>query len=138
MSVFISHSESETVLLAQKIADTVKKGSIIALHGTLGTGKTAFSRGFIQYLTHSKTDVPSPTFTLLQTYETESFPIYHFDMYRLKSPDEAYELGIEEAFSEGVSLIEWPDKIGSLLPKNHIKIRFEMQQDGSRRITVEE
>ncbi len=138
MSVFISHSESETVLLAQKIADTVKRGTILALYGTLGTGKTAFSRGFIQYLTRSKTDVPSPTFTLLQTYETETFPIYHFDMYRLKTPDEAYELGIEEAFSEGVSLIEWPDKIDSLLPKKHIKIHFEIQQDGSRRIIVEE
>ena len=104
----------------------------------LPSGKSAFSRGFIKSLCPLVEDVPSPTFTLLQTYEAKDFEIYHFDMYRLKTPEEAYELGIEDAFIDGVSLIEWPEKIGSLLPKNAMRISFEIQEDQSRLITVEE
>ena len=80
-------------------------------------------------------EVPSPTFTLLQIYDTPDFMIYHFDMYRLKSPDEAYEIGIEEAFIDGVSLIEWPEKIESLLPKKHISVTFKTTENG-RLITI--
>ena len=105
MSVFISHNEQETLEFAVNFAKTLKVGDIVALHGTLGVGKTAFTRGVIQSLIGQK-EVPSPTFTLLQTYETPNFDIYHFDMYRLKSPQEAYEIGIEDAFAEGVSFIE--------------------------------
>lgn len=135
---YISFNEQDTISIAQKIASTIKKGTIIALDGTLGAGKTAFCRGFIQFLCGSNQDVPSPTFTLLQTYECNRFPIYHFDMYRLKTPEEAYELGIEEAFSDGVSLIEWPEKIGYLLPSKHLSITFEIQQNQSRIITIKE
>ena len=132
---FTSCSEAETIQIATRLAQRVKVGDIIALYGTLGAGKTAFCRGFIQSFLKNQ-DVPSPTFTLLQTYDTPNFPIYHFDMYRLKSADEAYEIGIEDAFAEGVSLIEWPEKMESLLPKKHISIRIDM--DGQQRlITVE-
>ncbi len=137
MSQYISKSESETMTLAADIARRVKPGDVLALRGTLGAGKTAFSRGFIQSLCPEVQEVPSPTFTLLQTYDTPDFPVYHFDMYRLKSPDEAYEIGIEDAFAEGVSLIEWPEKIGRLLPSKHWEILFEIQ-DNHRLITVEE
>ncbi len=138
MTEFIAHTENETLALAAELANTVQPGTVIALYGTLGAGKTAFCRGFIQSLCGSEQEVPSPTFTLLQTYETARFPVFHFDMYRLKTPDEAYELGIEDAFAEGVSLIEWPEKIGTLLPRKHLSITFDIQSDGSRRITVKE
>lgn len=135
---YLSLSEHDTISLAQKIASTVKKGTVIALYGTLGAGKTAFCRGFIQALCGKEQEVPSPTFTLLQTYDSSQFPLYHFDMYRLKNPEEAYELGIEDAFCDGVCLIEWPEKIGSLLPTKSISITFEIQPDQSRLITIKE
>lgn len=135
---FISHSEAKTLEIAANFAKNISAGSVVALYGTLGAGKSAFCRGFIQSLCKTVEDVPSPTFTLLQTYEAPLFEIYHFDMYRLKTPEEAYELGIEDAFLDGVSLIEWPEKIGSLLPKNAIRITFQIQEDQSRLITIEE
>lgn len=136
MKQYISHNESETLSIAAEFAKTLKPSDVIALHGTLGVGKTAFTRGVIQSLTHA-TEVPSPTFTLLQIYDTPHFDLYHFDMYRLKSPEEAYEIGIEDAFAYGVSFIEWPDKIAPLLPKKHIDITFEMK-DEYRLITIKE
>ena len=135
MSVFLSHSEKETAEIAARLAKQLKSGDIVTLYGTLGAGKTAFCRGFIQSLL-PETEVPSPTFTLLQTYDTPSFPVYHFDMYRLKSPEEAYEIGIEDAFAEGVSLIEWPEKIGSLLPKKHIRVDIRFKGN-DRQIEIE-
>ena len=135
MTRYTSHCEEETDIIAAKLAHRVKTGDIIALYGTLGAGKTAFCRGFIHALTQKKIDVPSPTFTLLQIYDTPSFPIYHFDMYRLKSPDEAYEIGIEDAFAEGVSLIEWPEKMGKILPQKHISVMIEIV-DTKRIITI--
>ena len=114
-------TENDTKLLAEKFAKIAKKGDVFALFGTLGAGKSVFSRYFIQNLTDA-TDVPSPTFTLVQTYESPQFEIYHYDMYRLKSSDEAYELDIEEAFYNAVSLVEWPEKISPLLPKDIWKI----------------
>lgn len=133
----ISHTESETLSIATDFANRLKKGDIIALHGDLGTGKTTFSKGVIHALSPQTTDVPSPTFTLVQEYDTPHFPIYHFDFYRLKSPNEAYEIGIEDMFTDGVCLIEWPDKIGSLLPKKHIDVFFEIKNN-IHHITIKE
>lgn len=135
MTSYVSHSEQETAQIAAELASHVQSGDVIALYGTLGMGKTIFCRGFIESFLPN-TEVPSPTFTLLQTYDTDAFPIYHFDMYRLKSPMEAYEIGIEDAFAEGVSLIEWPEKIGRLLPKKHIAVTIEADGD-YRKITIE-
>ena len=117
-------TEQDTKSLAEKISEIAQKGDVFALYGTLGAGKSTFARYFIQHLTAAK-DVPSPTFTLVQTYETSAFDIYHYDMYRLKSPEEAYELDIEDAFYSGVSLIEWPEKVSSLLPRDLWKISIE-------------
>ena len=133
--IYYSQNEQETARIASELAQKLHVGDIVALYGTLGMGKTAFCRGFIQSFLNEQ-DVPSPTFTLLQTYDTPKFPIYHFDMYRLKSPEEAFEIGIEDAFAEGVSLIEWPEKIGNLLPKKHIRIFIEPDKKG-RKITIE-
>ena len=120
-------TENDTKLLAEKFAKIAKKGDVFALFGTLGAGKSVFSRYFIQNLTDA-TDVPSPTFTLVQTYEAPQFEIYHYDMYRLKSPDEAYELDVEEAFYNAVSLVEWPEKILPLLPKDIWKITISVKR----------
>lgn len=116
-----SLSEKDTRFLAEKFAKIAQKGDVFALYGTLGVGKSTFSRYFIQFLTEA-TDVPSPTFTLVQTYDADFFEIYHYDMYRLKKPEDAFELDIEEAFYNGVCLIEWPEKIANLIPKNAWKI----------------
>jgi len=137
MTAYLSHSVDDTVSCAARLAQTVRPGDIIALYGTLGAGKTEFCRGFIRTLTSRKADVPSPTFTLLQIYDTPGFPVYHFDMYRLKSPEEAYEIGIEDAFAEGVSLIEWPEKIGKLLPQRHISVTLEISGT-DRLITIKD
>ena len=129
-------TEAETASIAAQIAPLLKKGDIVALNGTLGTGKTTFTRALIRHLTHQDVDVPSPTFTLLQTYDTPKFMLYHFDFYRLKNPEEAFEIGIEDAFANGVSFIEWPDRLGGLLPQKHKSISFTILPNGSRRITT--
>lgn len=127
MSSFISTNETETLKYAAKFAKNLKPGDIIALRGSLGSGKTVFSKGVIQALCRPDTDVPSPTFTIVQSYDTIKGPLYHFDFYRLKTPEEAYEIGIEDAFADGICLIEWPEKIGSLLPQKHIDVFLEIQ-----------
>lgn len=114
---YLLSTEQDTKNLAVKFAKIAKRGDVFALYGTLGMGKSVFSRAFIQELCKAE-DVPSPTFTLLQTYEAPNFDIYHYDLYRLKHPDEVFELGIEDAFYNAVCLIEWPDKMGGYLPKD--------------------
>lgn len=127
----VCKTEKDTCFLAKKVAKAAKRGDVFALFGTLGAGKSTFSRYFISYLSGA-VEIPSPTFTLVQTYDGPGYEIYHYDMYRLKSPDEAFELDIEEAFYNGVSLIEWPEKIGSLLPKDCWKITITT--NGAERI----
>lgn len=130
----ICHSEDETIKLATQLARLAKAGDTFALYGTLGMGKSVFARGFIQCLTKAE-EVPSPTFTLVQSYEAPNFEIYHFDLYRLKSPDEIFELGMEEALYEGVCLIEWPEKMGGYLPKNCFSIQISAHPEG-REISI--
>ena len=124
---FICKNENDTKKLASLIADICHKGDVFALYGTLGTGKSTFSRYFIQHFM-GNIDVPSPTFTLVQTYSADDFDIYHYDMYRLKQPDEAYELGIDEAFYNAVNLIEWPENIERLLPKYTWRINIAAKE----------
>ena len=114
--------EAATVALARRIAAVARPGDVIALAGELGVGKTRFARAFVDALTGAREEVPSPTFTLVQTYDSPGGPIWHFDLYRLTRPDEAYELGIEEALSEGISLIEWPDRAQGLLPDQRLDL----------------
>lgn len=112
--------------LAARLAALVVPGDVIALAGDLGAGKTEFARAFINALArrHGQPaeEVPSPTFTLAQSYDFPPFTVWHFDLYRIKRPDEAWELGIEDAFADGVSLIEWPDRLGGLLPADALRI----------------
>ena len=127
---FLSTCEADTIQCARQFAKTLRGNEIIALEGTLGMGKTVFARGVIQALSGNPTEVPSPTFTLLQTYDTPLGIVYHFDFYRLKNQMEAYEIGIEDAFYDSICLIEWPEKIGTLLPKNTIHIQFKTTPEG--------
>ena len=133
--VFKCKLEEDTKKLAREFAKISKKGDVFAMYGTLGVGKSTFSRFFIQSLC-GDIDVPSPTFTLVQMYDTNDFELYHYDMYRLKKQEDAYELGIEDAFYSGVNLIEWPENIEGLLPKTCWKIHIETQ-DNARIFTIE-
>ncbi len=126
---YLSKSEAETIRLGKLLAGAARKGDIFALYGTLGMGKSVLSRAFIQHFL-GNIDVPSPTFTLLQTYDAPDYEIYHFDLYRLKDPDEIFELGMEEAMYNGVCLIEWPEKMGGYLPKRAITVKITPQKNG--------
>lgn len=132
----ITHSEEETAALAQKLASSIEAGKPVLLHGNLGMGKSVFARALIRTLCgDDDLEVPSPTFTLVQTYETPENLIWHFDLYRLKDPDEVYELGWEEALEDGIILVEWPEKLGSLIPANVMKINFSAnEQEPSKRV----
>ena len=131
---FISHNEEETALIAQRLAKITKRGDIWALSGTLGAGKSVFARAFIQHLTHAE-EVPSPTFTLVQNYWTDDFDIYHYDLYRIKDASEIFELGVEDAFYTGVSLVEWPEKMAGFAPRNMWHVKIEIN-NGERIISI--
>lgn len=133
----ITSSEAETAAIASILARSAGAGDIFALRGDLGAGKSVFARGFIHALL-GPIEVPSPTFTLVQQYETAGAPLYHFDLYRLESPDEVLELGWDEAMQEGVCLIEWPERAGALLPPRAITIAIATQPDESRRIDIDD
>ena len=113
--------ESATAALAARLAALARPGDVIALNGELGAGKTSFARSFIRARGAAE-EVPSPTFTLVQTYQLPDATVWHFDCYRLRDPEEAWELGIEDAFRDGISLIEWPERLGPLLPKRRLDI----------------
>jgi tRNA threonylcarbamoyladenosine biosynthesis protein TsaE len=118
-----------TARLAGDLAPLLRPGDVVALAGDLGSGKTTFARALIAALAGRfgvpREEVPSPTFTLVQTYDFPGLAVWHFDLYRLKDPAEALELGIEDAFSGAVSLIEWPERLGALLPARRLELRFE-------------
>jgi tRNA threonylcarbamoyladenosine biosynthesis protein TsaE len=116
--------ESATSALAARLAAVAVPGDVIALSGELGAGKTSFARAFIRARGGSE-EVPSPTFTLVQLYDLPGGPIWHFDLYRLRDAEEVWELGIEDAFRDGISLIEWPERIGPLLPAWRLGIALE-------------
>lgn len=129
MKKYILKSENDTKNLAKQIAKNTKRGDIVTLKGDLGVGKTFFVNCFINYLykreNRENIVVTSPTFNLVKTYETNNFLIYHFDLYRIKTVEELYELDLDDAF-ENVSLIEWPEMIFDILPKRAIEINFKL------------
>jgi tRNA threonylcarbamoyladenosine biosynthesis protein TsaE len=126
-----------TERLAAILAAKVRPGDVILLSGDLGAGKTHFARAFINALSPAAEEVPSPTFTLVQTYDGVAggvpLHIWHFDLYRLRSSEETLELGIEDALAEGVSLIEWPDRLGRLMPSEFLELRLAIAADGTTR-----
>jgi len=119
-----------TQALAGRVAALARRGDMIGLRGDLGSGKTVFARAFIRAravrLDAAPPDqVPSPTFTLVQVYELPEAPVWHIDLYRLERPDAAWELGIEEAFSDGIALIEWPERLGRLTPAERLEVALD-------------
>lgn len=121
--------EAATASLGASLAVRSRAGDVIALFGELGAGKTSLARGFIRTLAGSSTEVPSPTFTLVQTYTAEMFEIWHFDLYRIGRPSGARELGLDEA-QAGVALIEWPERLAERLPRRRLEVRLSVAGGG--------
>jgi tRNA threonylcarbamoyladenosine biosynthesis protein TsaE len=122
-------SEKATIALGTALAKTLRLGDFVALNGDLGAGKTTIARAIIRALMGENCEVPSPTFTLVQIYETTAFPIYHFDLYRIKSPDEIWELGWED-IGAGLVLCEWSERIGVNIPANRLEINLRFTAKG--------
>jgi tRNA threonylcarbamoyladenosine biosynthesis protein TsaE len=122
-------SEKDTVALGAALAVDARRGDVIALRGPLGAGKTTLARGFIQKIVGTAEEVVSPTFTLVQVYDTADVPIWHFDLYRLDNPEDAWELGFEEALATGISVIEWPERLGALLPAARLDVVLSSKGD---------
>jgi len=131
----------ETALagLASELASTLSWPSFVALRGDLGAGKTSFARALIRALpgTSDREEVPSPTFTLVQTYDTEKGPVWHFDLYRIEHPSELVELGWDDAIDEGLCLVEWPERAQNALPPDRLEIEITMgASETSRRVRI--
>jgi tRNA threonylcarbamoyladenosine biosynthesis protein TsaE len=126
--------EAATQDLGARLAGILRPGDVVCLSGDLGAGKTTLARALVRTLTDPEEEVPSPTFTLVQTYETLAGTVWHFDLYRLKKPEESYELGLEDAVSD-ICLIEWPERLGKLLPRKRLDVHLEAN-DAARRATL--
>ena len=121
--------EAATAALGERLGAVARAGDVIALVGDLGAGKTTLARALIRSHLGPETEAPSPTFTLVQTYPGPRFDIWHFDLYRLEDPGEARELGMEEAV-DGLSLIEWPERLGRYLPTVRLEVRLSLEGQG--------
>ncbi len=128
---FRLNAEGDTARLGAALARALRRGEAICLAGPLGAGKSVLARGLIRALSAGERDVPSPTFTLVQFYEGPRFPVAHFDLYRLTSADEAFEIGLDEALRDGAAVIEWPERLGHHLPPHRLDI--ELVPDGESR-----
>ena len=136
MLTFRTNSAEETIQLGQKIGKLLKKGDIIAMQGTLAAGKTTITKGIAQALEISDT-ITSPTFCLISEYYG-TMPLYHFDVYRLEGTEDFINLGADDMlYGDGVSIIEWSEKIMEELPSRTIILRLTPQEDGSRLIEIE-
>lgn len=132
---------SATQRLGALIASGFGVGDVIALSGALGAGKSALARAIIQAANPSVEDIPSPTFTLVQTYEfLDGTPLWHLDLYRIESPEEAMELGLDDAFVDAACLIEWPERLKNLLPEDNLSVHLHLShkngEDGVRYVDI--
>ena len=149
-SMFLLNNLKDTQAFATNLAKVTRIGDTVTLSGDLGVGKTSFAQFFIKSLTSEETEVTSPTFNIVNIYQIneaysdslrnnskeeliKNLSIWHFDLYRLQSKDEIYELGIEEAWDTAISLIEWPDIIHNILPKDRIEIELSFLDDDDKR-----
>ena len=135
MEITVS-SEDDTARLARRVAKILRAGDAVFLSGPLGAGKSVFARALIRDLSADESlDVPSPTFTLVQTYDTSAGPLFHFDLYRLEREEEVLELGWEDALHDGISLIEWPERVHALAPPRRLEVSLRtVQSDENTRI----
>ena len=132
----ISDSEQETIATAEKFAKHLKAGDIIFLQGELGAGKTVFMKGIARALKVSPKKVTSPTFILMNYYEGK-LPVYHFDLYRLEKPEEISSINFDEYFyGDGICFIEWPERLGGLLPENHWLVELRHKSENERDLCI--
>lgn len=130
-------SPDATADLARRLAADLSAGDVLLLEGGIGAGKTHFARALIQSLLVVPEDVPSPTFTLVQTYETRSGPLWHADLYRLTSAEEIEELGLADAFEEAICLVEWPARLGEIRPEGALTLAFAIPEaEDTRNVTL--
>jgi tRNA threonylcarbamoyladenosine biosynthesis protein TsaE len=139
MSDAVTHSatlilptEADTSALGVRLAQVAQVGDVILLDGPIGAGKSHLARAFIRARLGEKEEVPSPTFTLVQVYDGVGGEIWHADLYRLTHPDEVWELGLDDAFTRAICLVEWPDRLGGHLPEHALNLRLETVGDGRR------
>lgn len=111
-----------TADFARRLATLLRNGDLVGLAGDLGSGKTTLARDLIAALSGRDREVPSPTYTLVQTYDCGALTVWHFDLYRVERPADVYELGFEDALADGVTLVEWPERLGALMPADHLMI----------------
>lgn len=126
-------SPADTSRYARILGKALTPGDVILMQGQVGAGKTHFARQLIQSQLDPIEHVPSPTFTLVQTYQTQRGPLWHCDLYRIGSPFEIEELGLFEALDEAICLIEWPDRLGDLQPDTALTLTFLMTDEAEGR-----
>jgi len=119
-----------TAKLGAAIAQQLRPGEAVCLSGPLGAGKSTLARALIRSLTTADEEVPSPTFTLVQFYEGSRLRLAHFDLYRLASPDEAFEIGLDEALEDGAAVIEWPERLEGQLPPDRLDVEIALDGKG--------
>ncbi len=133
----LSSSPEETLALGARLGRRLRPGDVVALYGDLGAGKTHFVKGVCSACGIDERAVSSPTFTLVQEYAGRDFPVYHFDAYRIRQASEYFELGYEAYFfGDGICLVEWPERVESLLPADTIRVRIEHVDETTRRIVI--
>ena len=136
MKKYISNSVEDTNKIAKEFARTIEPGQIVLLVGDLGAGKTAFVKGVVKALHGDPDQVTSPTFTIVNEYSLDDFPIYHFDLYRLENPNELYNIGFEEYFyGSGVCFIEWPERASDFFDDSVIVVNIKKLGDNKREIS---
>ncbi len=133
-STFTSVCPDQTCAVAQRLAPLLRPGDTLLLAGDIGAGKTHFARCLIQSLLVAPEDVPSPTYTLVQSYPSREGEIWHADLYRLTDTNEVFELGLVDAFDSAICLIEWPDRLGDLTPKNALCLTLSTRADPNTRL----
>jgi tRNA threonylcarbamoyladenosine biosynthesis protein TsaE len=125
-----------TEAFGRRLAASLRAGDVVALYGDLGAGKTTLARGILRGLGFAG-DVASPTFPIVVPYEALAVPLWHVDLYRLDDPAEVEELGLDEALAEGALVIEWPERLGTGLWPEALRLTLERQGEGARALTAE-
>jgi tRNA threonylcarbamoyladenosine biosynthesis protein TsaE len=123
-------SEAATSAFGRWLAPALRKGDTVLLTGPIGAGKTHLVRAILQYRLGAKTEVPSPTFTLVQPYDDKGLTILHADLYRITHPDDVMELGLDEAMAQGITMIEWPERLGAYRPADALDLTFSPLGEG--------